>query len=100
MDLDPQPHVIMLTFGHENITQAVELGASYYILKPFNMETLAGRITERERRRCRPPSARHNNRERGCRKFLEEGHRFYWIGIPAHIKGYCCVKRSSWSSKY
>ena len=48
MDLDPRPHVIMLTaFGHENITrQAVELGASYYILKPFNMETLAGRIRQ------------------------------------------------------
>ncbi len=35
MDLEKKPKVIMLTaFGHENITQrAVELGASYYILK-------------------------------------------------------------------
>src|SRR5690606_2348360 len=38
MDLKPQPKIIMLTaFGQENITQkAVQLGASYYILKPFD----------------------------------------------------------------
>ncbi|WP_144526452.1 response regulator, partial [Bacillus pumilus] len=43
MNLSPQPKIIMLTaFGQENITQrAVQLGASYYILKPFDMEVLA-----------------------------------------------------------
>ena len=36
-----QPNVIMLTaFGQEDVTKkAVDLGASYYILKPFDMET-------------------------------------------------------------
>ena len=35
-----KPKVIMLTaFGQEDVTKkAVELGASYYILKPFDME--------------------------------------------------------------
>ncbi|GAE04575.1 stage 0 sporulation two-component response regulator [Paenibacillus sp. JCM 10914] len=48
MNLSPQPKVIMLTaFGQENITQrAVQLGASYYILKPFDMEVLASRIRQ------------------------------------------------------
>ena len=36
------PNVIMLTaFGQEDVTKkAVELGASYFILKPFDMENL------------------------------------------------------------
>lgn len=48
MDLNPQPKIIMLTaFGQENITQrAVQLGASYYILKPFDMEVLANRVRQ------------------------------------------------------
>ncbi|WP_268623289.1 response regulator, partial [Paenibacillus alvei] len=48
MDLSPQPKIIMLTaFGQESITQrAVQLGASYYILKPFDMDILANRIRQ------------------------------------------------------
>jgi two-component system response regulator (stage 0 sporulation protein A) len=62
MNLPTQPKIIMLTaFGQENITQkAVQLGASYYILKPFDMDTLTNRITS----------------------IIHE------IGVPAHIKGY------------
>lgn len=42
------PNVIMLTaFGQEDVTKkAVELGASYFILKPFDMEYLAGHIRQ------------------------------------------------------
>ena len=42
------PKIIMLTaFGQENITQrAVELGASYYILKPFDLDVLTSRIRQ------------------------------------------------------
>ncbi|MEJ9209818.1 response regulator, partial [Paenibacillus larvae] len=48
MNLTPAPKIIMLTaFGQENITQkAVQLGASYYILKPFDMEVLTNRIRQ------------------------------------------------------
>src|SRR5690554_4709871 len=48
MDFSPRPKIIMLTaFGQENITQkAVQLGASYYILKPFDMDVLANRIRQ------------------------------------------------------
>ena len=40
--MSPRPKVIILTaFGQENITQkAVQLGADYYILKPFNLRFL------------------------------------------------------------
>lgn len=42
------PSVIMLTaFGQEDVTtKAVELGASYFILKPFDMEHLANHIRQ------------------------------------------------------
>ena len=43
-----RPKIIMLTaLGQESITQrVVELGADYYILKPFNMDVLASRIRQ------------------------------------------------------
>src|SRR3954447_24539669 len=42
------PNVIMLTaFGQEDVTKkAVELGASYFILKPFDMEHLGNHIRQ------------------------------------------------------
>jgi len=44
----PRPKVIMLTaFGQQSVTQrAIELGADYYILKPFDFAVLATRIRE------------------------------------------------------
>ena len=43
-----QPSVIMLTaFGQEDVTKkAVDLGASYFILKPFDMENLTSHIRQ------------------------------------------------------
>lgn len=43
-----QAKIIMLTaFGQEDVTKrAVELDASYYILKPFEMDVLAQRIRQ------------------------------------------------------
>ncbi|MCL5045386.1 MAG: response regulator, partial [Actinobacteria bacterium] len=48
MNLPRRPKIIMLTaFGQENITQRVlELGADYYVLKPFNLEVLGTRIRQ------------------------------------------------------
>lgn len=48
-DLVPKrPRVIILTsFGQENMThRAVQLGADYYILKPFDIDTLGKRIRQ------------------------------------------------------
>lgn len=91
MDLSPKPKVIMLTaFGHENITQrAVELGASYYILKPFNLEVLAERIRQLGRNQIniqRAPQREKNNFIEEITKIIHE------IGIPAHIKGYLYLR--------
>lgn len=102
MDLFPRPKVIMLTaFGHENITRrAVELGASYYILKPFNLEILADRIRQLGRENAPPPpSAATNtplktaNPKNGKDHYIEEiTDIIHEIGIPAHIKGYLYLR--------
>jgi len=99
MNLSPQPKIIMLTaFGQENITQrAVQLGASYYILKPFDMEVLASRIRQlvggqnvtagnvsmaSTIKSNVVPMAKGKNLDANITSIIHE------IGVPAHIKGY------------
>lgn len=97
MDLHPQPKVIMLTaFGQENITQkAVQLGASYYILKPFDMEILVNRIRQLVTNQVTQATssssgARQNviSISRGKNLDANITSIIHEIGVPAHIKGY------------
>lgn len=100
MNISPMPKIIMLTaFGQENITQkAVQLGASYYILKPFDMDILANRIrqlagnptysstgsfsTSSSMKSNVVPIAKGKNLDANITSIIHE------IGVPAHIKGY------------
>ncbi|WP_219836455.1 sporulation transcription factor Spo0A [Paenibacillus sp. R14(2021)] len=103
MNLPSMPKIIMLTaFGQENITQkAVQLGASYYILKPFDMEILANRIRQLVgnptvisssftassggaaiSKSNVVPIAKGKNLDANITSIIHE------IGVPAHIKGY------------
>ena len=95
MNLKPQPKIIMLTaFGQENITQkAVQLGASYYILKPFDLDVLSNRIRQlmnnqasvsstSQSRKNVVPMAKGKNLDVNITNIIHE------IGVPAHIKGY------------
>jgi two-component system response regulator (stage 0 sporulation protein A) len=92
MDFNPKPKIIMLTaFGQEDITRkAVELGASYYILKPFNMEVLVDRIRLLGNGNASTSSTinavvrplKRSSLEADVTNIIHE------IGIPAHIKGY------------
>jgi len=84
-----RPKIIMLTaLGHENITQrVVELGADYYILKPFNMDVLISRIrqlanTISTHRPVAVQSIKARSMDVEVTNIIRE------IGIPAHIKGY------------
>ncbi|OXM16730.1 sporulation transcription factor Spo0A [Paenibacillus herberti] len=102
--IQPMPKIIMLTaFGQENITQkAVQLGASYYILKPFDMEMLANRVRQLVGNQNVMstssssafssassliksnvvPIAKGKNLDANITSIIHE------IGVPAHIKGY------------
>ncbi|SDL55105.1 two-component system, response regulator, stage 0 sporulation protein A [Dendrosporobacter quercicolus] len=84
-----RPKIIMLTaFGQESITQrVVELGADYYILKPFNMEVISNRIrqlasTITSQRPVIAQALKARPMDLEVTNIIRE------IGIPAHIKGY------------
>ncbi len=78
--------VIMLTaFGQENITQkAIELGASYYVMKPFEFDVLGKRIRQVS------GNGKSTVRTVGRKRDLEAEvtNILHQIGVPAHIKGY------------
>ena len=97
MEQERRPKIIILTaFGQETITQrAMQLGADYYILKPFNLEILGDRVrqiardtndyVERPRNSMIPsrtPANAPRNLEVEVTKVIHE------IGVPAHVKGY------------
>ncbi|MCL6451834.1 MAG: sporulation transcription factor Spo0A [Acetobacteraceae bacterium] len=93
MDLEKKPKVVMLTaFGQEKITQrVVELGADYYILKPFNLNVLVHRV--RQLASHNGPQARRTS-ARGRSLDLEVTNIIHEIGIPAHIKGYLYLREA------
>ncbi len=96
LNLKTNPKIIILTaFGQENITQkAVQLGADYYILKPFNLNVLGDRVRQ-VARDVRPKVEPRvavtsiamtapipKDLEVEVTKVIHE------IGVPAHVKGY------------
>ncbi|TCP69737.1 SpoIVB peptidase [Baia soyae] len=100
LQLQPMPKIIMLTaFGQEEVTQrAVSLGASYYILKPFDMDVLTERIRQmkgvssvirpRTNAMAASLSPRSNHLDVSITSVIHE------IGVPAHIKGYLYLREA------
>lgn len=100
--LPKRPKVVVLTaFGQEMMTQrALELGADYYILKPFNLSVLASRVKQLagsvtvDRRpadhavggRLSLSPVRHLD--------VDVTNIIHEIGIPAHIKGYLYLREA------
>ncbi len=95
------PNVIMLTaFGQEDVTKkAVELGASYFILKPFDMDNLVVHIRQSGEKGAgiarsntysprQPVEAKPVNLEASITSIIHE------IGVPAHIKGYLYLREA------
>jgi len=86
-DLQSPPVVICLSaVGQEDlIRRAIELGAKYYMVKPFDLGMMVNRIREvmRKAEPAKPAGAvkSENLEEKISNIFLS-------IGIPAHIKGY------------
>ncbi|TXC93428.1 sporulation transcription factor Spo0A [Metabacillus litoralis] len=98
----PQPNVIMLTaFGQEDVTKkAVDLGAAYFILKPFDMEGLASHIRQvsgnaapiikraNSSMRTNETPTKGRNLDANITSIIHE------IGVPAHIKGYLYLREA------
>jgi len=82
-----RPKMVMLTaFGQKSITQrAMELGADYYILKPFDFGVLANRIRQlADGVRVTPyvTAVKTRNLDVAVTNIIHE------MGVPAHVKGY------------
>jgi two-component system response regulator (stage 0 sporulation protein A) len=102
MKKENYPNVIMLTaFGQEDVTKkAVDLGAAYFILKPFDMENLVNHIRQVSGqsspvlKRSMTSSMRmsregkSNNLDANITSIIHE------IGVPAHIKGYLYLREA------
>jgi two-component system response regulator (stage 0 sporulation protein A) len=104
-----RPKIIILTaFGHESMTQrALNLGANYYILKPFDLDTLGKRI-----RQLRDNFSGSINQGQQASTGIKENNiintqftddilppamknyevevtrMIHQMGVPAHVKGY------------
>ncbi|MBM6617349.1 sporulation transcription factor Spo0A [Bacillus suaedaesalsae] len=97
---EKMPNVIMLTaFGQEDVTKkAVDLGASYFILKPFDMEHLTNQIRQvsgngvsaikRPFFRSHQEPSKPKNLDASITSIIHE------IGVPAHIKGYLYLREA------
>ncbi|MCQ4635833.1 sporulation transcription factor Spo0A [Anaerovorax odorimutans] len=98
MDLPVYPRTIVLSaVGQETITQkAINLGAEYYIVKPFSLDILLKRINQlagndsQEEGKISFARAILNNQEEDSREDLEVDitNIIHEVGVPAHIKGY------------
>ncbi len=91
----PKPKTIMLTaLGQEQMTKRVmELGANYYVLKPFQLELLATRIRQLAHNDMMGLAAsqaeqKAPNLEAKVSNFLHE------LGIPANIRGYIYLREA------
>jgi len=91
-----KPKTIMLTaLGQEQMTKRVlELGASYYIIKPFNLETLAQRIMQLFNSESAPAPA-HIEQHRSNRNLDQKISDFlHELGVPANIRGYIYLREA------
>ncbi|GAE31894.1 sporulation transcription factor Spo0A [Halalkalibacter hemicellulosilyticus] len=110
LKLKNKPNIIMLTaFGQEDVTKkAVELGASYYVLKPFDMDVLITNIRDiggKNQSFVQPTGSSNSssfissksdssssngslNLDASITNIIHE------IGVPAHIKGYMYLREA------
>ncbi|KYC67246.1 hypothetical protein B4099_3068 [Heyndrickxia coagulans] len=94
------PNVIMLTaFGQEDVTKkAVELGASYFVLKPFDMDMLVSQIRQTSKKgsvlKSSPGLAASKAESKPVNLDASITSIIHEIGVPAHIKGYMYLREA------
>jgi len=93
------PNIIMLTaFGQEDVMKkAVQYGASYFILKPFDFDHLLDKVRDV----CLQNNPHSMVLEKGTSKRKEKENIessitniMHDIGVPAHIKGYLYLREA------
>jgi len=96
-DIKKPAFIVISAVGQEKTTEdAFDLGADYYILKPFDRETVLKRIKRARVRRSGFAAARIKAAETTSdgREYTERNletdvaNIIHEVGVPAHIKGY------------
>ena len=110
--------IILTAFGQEDLThQLVELGADYYIMKPFGLNSLVKRIeqlfqqkendnnnshqhiiTANNKNQFQVREQKNNQQEKQQEKEEDLNVKItkvlHKLGVPAHIKGYLYLRKS------
>ncbi|QUH26632.1 sporulation transcription factor Spo0A [Serpentinicella alkaliphila] len=104
MNLQKYPKIIILSaVGQDKITQkAINLGADYYVIKPFDFDVLIERIRQIVRgssgssERKKPLINNNSNALIKNNRSLEAEitNIIHEIGVPAHIKGYLYLREA------
>ena len=95
----PQTIVVSALSRDDFVTRAIELGATFYMVKPFDMRHLMSHIRDLSGGKIKPagaaaPSSRENQNRRVQTLDERLGSLFLTIGIPAHIKGYQFLRQA------
>lgn len=89
LDLIMPQIIVVSALGRDDfIMRAVQLGARFYMVKPFDMASLAARIRESCGQGVVPLGTALNASARSLSIDEKLASLFLTIGIPAHIKGY------------
>lgn len=103
IECDTKPTFIILSsIGQDKIIKkAIQLGAEYYIIKPFDIEFLAKSIKELKssnnalfKDKEIKKQNLHSDKESQKNLELKVTHIICEIGIPAHLKGYYYIRES------
>ncbi|MBO5743338.1 MAG: sporulation transcription factor Spo0A [Clostridia bacterium] len=83
--------IVFSSMGYENIiNKAMNLGASYFLAKPFEASSLIDRIkdicTSPEETQLKPMVKSKNDLETNITMYIQQ------LGVPAHIKGYQYIR--------
>ena len=82
----PSIYVMSKFSSEESLREAVDLGVSYFMIKPFDMQALAERIVANNASR-RTDKPEFNSRQEVDLE-LRVTNMIHEVGVPAHIKGY------------
>ena len=97
--------VIMSAIGQEKITQkAIALGATYYVVKPFDMATLVDRLRDLIESEssddyvnvpgCYTKTTVNSSRTNSTPIEVRVTNIIHDVGVPAHIKGYQYIREA------
>lgn len=96
--IDKKPFtVVMSAIGQEKITRkAISLGAAYYVIKPFDLETLTNRLKEMVSSETTTFYENKGTKYVTAKATMQQGepievkvtNLIHDLGVPAHIRGY------------